>query len=313
MAAACRTRTRDLDFDQFMSMFSRRTREYVSDCSLLVVSIIWGSTFIIIKQSIAEMPPFAFLTLRFFTAAVILAAVCYKRFALIDKTILRDGIILGSVLFLIFATQTVGLITTPAAVTGFITGLYVIFVPMFSSFALRKYPETPTLAGVLLSCVGLGLITLSDKLSLSQGEFLVLLCALFISVHIILTDYYSKRHDIYLLTTIQIVCVLTLSFAWSVLFEPAVLPEKWNFGLGASIILTGVLATALAFFVMTGVQKHTTPTKAAIIYTMEPVSSAFFSYFIGNELLATRQYIGAFLIICGMLFAEIGTAVRKNP
>ncbi len=295
-----------------MKNFNIRTQELISDASLLLIAVIWGSTFIVIKQAIENIPTFSFLSIRFAVASALLLLLCVKRLKHISLKLLKDGAILGLILFLVFAFQTVGLKYTPASVTAFITGLYVVIVPIFSAIILRQKPNHASIIGVLISCMGLGLITLNESIAISKGEFLVLLNAVFCSLQIILTDSYSRKHDPVLLTTIQIVVVFVLSTVASLLFEPCTLPQQWNPQLIFAVVLTGVFATVIAFLVQTGMQKYTTPTKASLIYAMEPVSSVFFSYMIGGELLNSRQYLGAGLIIFAMLAAELGTLLTRG-
>lgn len=295
-----------------MENFNNRTQELISDASLLLIAVIWGSTFIIIKQTLENIPTFSFLSIRFAVASALLLLLCIKRLKAISLDLLKDGAILGVILFLVFAFQTLGLKYTPASVTAFITGLYVVIVPIFSAIILRQKPNNASIFGVLISCVGLGLITLNESIAISKGEFLVLLNAVFCSLQIILTDSYSRKHDAMLLTTIQIVVVFFLSTLTSLVFEPYTLPQQWNPQLIFAIALTGIFATVIAFLVQTGMQKYTTPTKASLIYAMEPVSSIFFSYMIGGELLNGRQYLGAGLIIFAMLAAELGSLLSRG-
>lgn len=287
-----------------MALINSKFREYGADASLLFISIIWGSTFIITKQALENIPVFSFLSLRFAAASVLLLIICFPRIKYITFQTIQDGTVLGSVLFLTYAFQTVGLKYTQATVAAFITGLYVIIVPVFSLLILKKSPRPYALIGVLLAFAGLILVTLNGRIVLSRGEVLVLINAVFASFHIIFIDFYSRRNDIYLLTAIQILVVLIFSILSSVLFEKDSFSYSYSDQLVFAVFITGILATVVAFLIQTGLQKYTTPTKAAIIYTMEPVSSAFFSYFIGAELLTLRQYIGAMIIIFAVLFVE---------
>lgn len=295
-----------------MKKLNIKTQELISDISLLLIAVIWGSTFIIIKQTIENIPTFAFLSIRFGVASLLLLILCFKRIRNINSELLKDGTKLGIILFLVFAFQTVGLKYTPASVTAFITGMYVIIVPLFSAIMLRQKPNTASIFGVLISCAGLSLITLNNSIAISKGEFLVFMNAIFCSLHIIFTDTYSRKHDVVLLTTIQISVVFVLSTICSLAFEPYTLPRNPNTQLIFTIVLTGVFATVIAFLVQTGMQKYTTPTKAALIYTMEPVASVFFSYVIGGEILSMRQYSGAALIICAMMVAELGSLLTRD-
>jgi len=295
-----------------MTFINLKYREYGADAALLFISIIWGSTFIITKQAIENVPVFFFLTLRFAIAALLLWIVSSPRIKLISVKTVSAGFILGTVLFLTYAFQTVGLKYTSASVTAFITGLYVVIVPVLSLIILKKKPDPYLIIGVFLSFAGLTLITLNEKIALSKGEVLVLANAFFASFHIVLTDHYSRRNDIFLLTAIQISVVLGFSLLTAVFFEKNVLSSNYSNQFVFAVFLTGIFATVVAFLVQTGLQQYTTPTKAAVIYGMEPVSSAFFSYFIGAELLALRQYSGAMIIIFAMIFVEAGSYYRSR-
>jgi len=290
-----------------MTLLNSKFREYGADASLLFISIIWGSTFIITKQAIENVPVFSFLTLRFTVASVLLLIICLPRIRQITFRTILDGTILGSFLFLTYAFQTIGLKYTQASVTAFITGLYVVLVPVFSLIIFKKRPRPYAVAGVLLAFAGLVLITLNGSILLSRGEFLVLINAVFASFQIVFIDFYSRRNDILLLTAVQIFVVLIYSTLSSVLFEKKSFSYVYSNQLVFAIFVTSILATVVAFLIQTGLQKYTTPTKAAIIYSMEPVSSAFFSYFMGAELLTLRQYTGAMIIIFAVLFVEAGS------
>jgi drug/metabolite transporter (DMT)-like permease len=293
-----------------------KSLEFLADFSLLSVAVIWGSTFIVVKQAVEQVPVFSFLFMRFLLAGLLLGLVLVPRLKRLNRQVLRDGLVLGTFLFLGFATQTLGLTRTPATTTAFITSLYVVFVPVLSSLILKKKTRLEAVAGVVLSTVGLALITLRGKLTLSRGEFLVLLCAFIYGIHIILIDRYSRRSDPALLTLVQVSVVAIFSLACSLLADPQTVPERFEPRLIAALVVTGVFATVIAFGIQTGMQKYTTPTKAAILFTLEPVSAAFFSYFLGGELLRTRQYVGAGLILLAVVVTETGSwrqAMKTDP
>jgi drug/metabolite transporter (DMT)-like permease len=290
-----------------MTFSNSKYREYGADSALFIISIIWGSTFIITKQAVDDVSVFSFLTSRFTIASVLLWMLSFPRIGRLSKQTVIDGLILGTVLFLTYAFQTVGLRYTSASITAFITGLYVVIVPVLSLLILKKKPGLYLVIGVFLSCAGLCLITINGKIALSKGEVLVFANAFFASFHIVLTDRYSRRNDIFLLTAIQISVVLGFSLLTSLLFEKSVFPDHFTNRFVFAALITGIFATVVAFLVQSGLQKYSTPTKAAIIYGMEPVSSAFFCYFIGAEILTLRQYTGAMIIIFAMIFSEAGS------
>ena len=264
------------------------------------------------KQSLVSTPVFSFLFMRFTLAGVLLVLISAPKLKDLDKRVLADGLLLGIALFLAYAFQTFGLTVTSASITAFITGLFVVFVPILSSLFLKKLPRQEAMVGVVLATIGLALITLQDTFLLSLGEFLVLLCAFFVAIHIILTDKFSRRNDYTLLTLVQVNVVALFSLIFSVLFDPRVIPQQFSQQLIFSLIITSVFATVVAFVIQMGMQKHTTPTKTAIIFIMEPVSAAFFSYWFGGELLTTKQYAGTFLILLAMVFTEAGTYLKMK-
>jgi drug/metabolite transporter (DMT)-like permease len=284
--------------------------EFLADLSLLFVAIIWGSTFIIVKQSVENIPVFSFLFMRFALAGMLLILINAPKLKAIDKGVLVDGVMLGIALFLAYAFQTFALTATSASITAFITGLFVVFVPVLSSVFLRKLPRQEAMIGVVFATIGLALITLQGKFLVSFGEFLALVCAFFIAIHIILTDKLSRRNDYGLLTLVQVNIVALFSLIFSLFLDPRVIPIQFNNQLIFSLIINSVFATFVAFVIQTSMQKYTTPTKAAIIFIMEPVSSAFFSYWIGGELLTAKQYVGTSFILLAMVFTEIGTYLK---
>ena len=286
--------------------------EFLADLSLLFIALIWGSTFIIVKQSVENIPVFSFLFMRFALAGILLILINAPKLKAIDKGVFADGAMLGMALFLAYAFQTFALTAASASITAFITGLFVVFVPVLSSVFLRKLPRQEAIVGVVLATIGLALITLQGKFLLTFGEFLALVCAFFVAIHIILTDKLSRRNDFGLLTMVQVNMVALFSLIFSLVFDPRVIPIQFNNQLIFSLIINSVFATVVAFVIQTGMQKHTTPTKAAIIFIMEPVSSVFFSYWIGGELLTVKQYVGTSLILLAMVFTEAGTYLKMK-
>jgi len=286
--------------------------EFLADLSLLFVAIIWGSTFIIVKQSVENIPVFSFLFMRFALAGMLLILINAPKLKAIDKGVLADGVMLGIALFLAYAFQTFALTATSASITAFITGLFVVFVPVLSGVFLRKLPRQEAMIGVVFATIGLALITLQGRFLVSFGEFLALVCAFFIAIHIILTDKLSRRNDYGLLTLVQVNIVALFSLIFSLFLDPRVIPIQFNNQLIFSLIINSVFATFVAFVIQTSMQKYTTPTKAAIIFIMEPVSSAFFSYWIGGELLTAKQYVGTSFILLAMVFTEAGTYLKMK-
>lgn len=284
-----------------------------ADLSLLFVALIWGATFVLVQNAISFLEPFSFNSVRFATAAFLLgtwlAVLEREQLKKLDKKLVLSGIMLGFWLFIGYAFQTLGLLYTTSSKAGFITGLSVILVPLLMIVILKQRPNLNSIAGVAAATSGLYLLTMSDVSSLNIGDGFVLICAVGFALHILLTGKYSSSYPTLLLTTVQISTVAILSAISSVIFE------DWNRAFNPDVIFSGkviiallitsVLATALAFFIQTNFQKHTTATRVALIFAMEPVFAAITAYFWAGERLTYGALIGCGLIFAGMVFAEL--------
>lgn len=290
-----------------------RSREWRADLSLLGISVIWGSTFIVVKTTLETVPPFAFLTLRFAVALAGMVLLVGFRGKAWTPGLFRDGALLGAALFAAFATQTLALRTTAASVVAFATGLFVVMVPAASLLLFRKTPRPGSMIGAVAAGAGLALMTLRPGEGLSPGVGFAFLSAAGYAAHILLTDARAARHDPVALAAVQIGGVFGLSAFFFLLLEPSAFPTRWSPTLIGALLLTGLLATVLAFAVQTAMQHRTTPTKAAILYCMEPVSSLGFSYAIGGERLTSVQYLGAGCILAATLVAELWPARSAVP
>jgi drug/metabolite transporter (DMT)-like permease len=284
-----------------------------ADLSLLFVAFIWGTTFVLVQNAISTMEPFAFNGFRFFIAFVILftSLLLFQKhqFQLLSKKLILSGFLLGFWLFLGYATQTLGLLYTTSSKAGFITGLSVVLVPLFSFLLLKQKPSFPAVIGVSIATVGLFLLTMTDIAALNIGDFFVLICAFGFAMHIIFTGKFSEQFPTLLLTTIQIFTVSVLSIVSSFIFEDLNGMIKISIISSQSVIValfvTSVFATALAFFAQTSFQKYTTPTRVALIFAMEPVFAAVAGYYWASERLSISAIMGCLFIFLGMVFAEL--------
>lgn len=287
-----------------------------ADFSLLLVALIWGATFVIVQNAIEFLPPITFNGIRFFIAAALLGGwlLLFERKQLkqFDRKLLFSGIIIGIWLFIGYATQTIGLLYTSSSKAGFITGLSVVLVPLFSFVLLKLRPTKNAIIGVLVATVGLYLLTMTDVTLLNKGDALVFICAIGFALQIVFTGKYSSKFPSLFLTVIQISTVAVLSILYSFFFE------EWDLAFQSSILLrtdvlialivTSVFATALAFFAQTNFQRFTTPTRVALIFAMEPVFAAITGFIWASDRLSTSAIFGCLLILAGMIFAELPTA-----
>lgn len=284
-----------------------KTTQLLADLALIFVTLVWGATFVTVQEAIKKIEPYYFLAIRFSIATIIMSIFANKRLLKVSAPSIIRGALIGLALFSGYAFQTFGLKYTTASNTGFITGLSVVIVPVFVTVATKKLPGLISTAGIISATVGLGLLTINQSLDLNFGDILVFFCAVSYAAHILLVGKFSPDNDPFVLATVQIGTVAVISFAAALLKETRPSPADFNSQVWWAIMVTAVLATALAFFVQTWTQKYTSPTHTAIIFTMEPVFAAIFAYYLGGESLGLRQVMGALSILGGMLASELGT------
>lgn len=287
---------------------------------LLLVAFIWGLTFVVVQNAIDFLEPFTFNAIRFFIAGFLLFLVLliFKRDELgkFNWQLLLAGMIIGFWLFIGYAFQTVGLLYTTSSKAGFITGLSVVLVPLFSWLFIKIKPGRNALIGALLSAGGLFMLTMTDSIALNIGDGYIFICAIGFAMHIIITGKYSSLHAVFPLTIVQLLFVSLLSAIfsvaaenWQTAFDPSVM---LNNEVVIALIITSVFATAIAFLAQTAFQQYTTPARVALIFATEPVFAAIAGYLWADERLAATAIIGCGFIFAGMVLAEIPRRKEKN-
>ena len=266
---------------------------------LLLMTAIWGLTFPLIKGAVAYVPPFAFLSMRFLLAILVLSFFIKPEFNFKN---IKWGLIIGSFLFSGMACQTIGLMYTKASRSGFITGFLVFLVPLFDYLIFKKKPSLFAILGVFFALTGLYLLSSPEGGGFNIGDFLTLLSAAFFAFQVIFIEHSTTRYNGDTVVYFQIASTFVFSLIASISLE------KWDFRfdipLLVAIVITGVFATALALLMQGKYQKETTTVRAGIIYSMEPVFALFFSFLILSEKLPEKGIIGGFLVFLGMLISN---------
>ena len=283
-------------------------RRFEGDAVLLLITLFWGATFVVVKGALSHSDPFSFLALRFGVGALVVSAFAGR--ALKDRDSVRAGLLLGVFLFLGFAFQTTGLVYTTPSRSAFLTGLSVLLVPFVSLGLYRRWPKPPTLLGVGLAVVGLYALTggLSGNGSATwRGDLLTLGCAVAYAFQITLTEQYAPRTNIAALVatqlwTVTVLSVVALAVIGSPRFEPT-----WS--LWGAIAFCGLFASAGAIFVQTWAQARTTAVRAALIFSLEPVFAAITALLVGREVMGRKELVGGALIVLGVVVAEAGNAL----
>jgi drug/metabolite transporter (DMT)-like permease len=269
--------------------------------ALISLAAAWGLAFVIMKDSIERQSVNSFLFTRFALATLVLLALRPMILRLMTKDLFFKAFTAGLLLGAGFILQTEGLARTTAAITGFITGLYVVATPLISALFLKKKISLFTWGCVALATLGLALLSLRGW-SMGFGEFLVLLCAIAFAGHIVALGQWSAGRDVYAMTIVQLfaVTVLTGTFAFIEGYEAPPDNQVW-----AVVFFTAIVATALGFIIQTWAQAHIEPTKVAVILTLEVVFAAFFAITIGRERLTLQVLLGGIILLTAMYLIVI--------
>ncbi|MBD3339020.1 MAG: EamA family transporter [Candidatus Lokiarchaeota archaeon] len=275
---------------------------------LIITTVLWGTTFIITKNVTKEVPIFLYLSLRFLIALIGFTPIFF-RLKHINKKIIWMGAVAGLIYYLAITTQTIGLQTTSAGKTGFITGLNTVIVPFIVWLGFKKPVGKNVWVAVILSIIGMGLLLLEGDSGVLIGDILVLFCAFFCALFIVFNDKYVRLVDVYLYTIVQLATIFILC-----LMSSLILREEYNIiasdiSFWLVMLYMGIGVTTFTFIFQNWGQKHIDPSQTAIIFTLEPVFAVLFaSFLIGDEILSWQAWIG-----CGLIFiAILIVAIKKK-
>ncbi|MDF9448636.1 DMT family transporter [Bacillus toyonensis] len=295
-------------------------KEWLAPLALLFVSFIWGATFVVVQNAMSFVGPFTFNGLRFLFAGIILLFVQMIFSQKTSKQHIKQssfaGLIVGFFLCVGYLLQTFGLLYTTSSKAGFLTGLSIVMVPILSFIFLKQKATIFVVLGITVATAGLYLLTAADSFQLNIGDILVLGCAIAFAAHILINGFYSKKISPLLLSTSQVLTVGIFSSICAFLFEDwenLFSISLWtNHSFLFALFLTSLFATSIAFFIQTSAQKHTSPTRVAIIFAMEPVFAALTGVLVANEQLSMSAIFGCLCIFLGMIFVELPSKTKKE-
>jgi len=276
----------------------------IAPWALLAVSAAWGLSFVVMKDPIAKQSVNSFLFTRFLVAIIAMVALQPSVLKRISSEILIKGFLAGLLLGSGFILQTLGLARSGAAITGFITGLYVVATPLIAAIVLKIKISRFTWGCVLLATAGLALLSLNGW-SIGTGEILVLLCAIAFGAHIVTLGQWSNGLDAYAMTVVQLAtcALLTGVISFGQGYEAPANLSGW-----LVIFYTAVVCTAVAFVIQTWSQAHISATKVAVIMTMEVVFAAIFAVIFGGETLTLKVLIGGAMVLAAMFMIVLKEA-----
>lgn len=282
-----------------------------ADIILLLVAFLWGTTFVTSKFSLEQIPPLTIIAVRFIMAVGLMLVLFRKQAKEITKSDLIGGGIVGTVLFIAFATQLIALKYTDPGKQSFLAAIYVIFVPFLVWGLTRKRPEGKAFAGAFACLVGIALLTLKDGLSIGFGDSLTMFSSLFFAGHIITTERYVKKSTPVKIAIIQFGTVAILSTCAALLFED--IPTVISPSVGVSVLYLGIVCTGVAYFLQTFAQNYTKSTHVAIILSLEAVFGSLLSVVFMKEIFTPRMILGCVIIFGSILVIELKGAKESTP
>jgi drug/metabolite transporter (DMT)-like permease len=282
------------------SAHDRRTT-LLAAAALLALAACWGSTFFLIKDLLDRVPTLDFLALRFAIASLALLVVAPRAVGRLSALVRRHAVVLGLLYGVAQILQTAGLAHTPASISGFVTGLYVVCTPLLAAAILRTRIPPVTWVAVALATVGLGVLALNG-FSIGYGELITLSSAVLYALHIVALGAWSSAQDAIGMTILQIM-VIAVVCTLATVHDGIVLPERTSDWV--SVAYMAVIVGALGLLGQTWAQAHLPPTRSAIIMSMEPVFASFFAVWLGGEDLTTRLLVGGSMVLVAMLTVEL--------
>ena len=281
----------------------------VSALGLLAVTAVWGSTFFLLKGVVERVPVTDFLAVRFAVAAVAVWLIAPRSVSRLTAVERRNGVLLGLLYGGAQVLQTVGLQTTSASVSGFVTGMYVVFTPLLGALLLQARISRTVWTAVVLATAGLAVLSLQG-LAVGTGEALTLASAVLYAAHIVGLGVWSRSSSALGLTVVQLLTVTLVCGAGA---APGGISLPTTAGDWGSLLYMAVVAGAMALVVQTWAQAHLPATRAAIIMTMEPVFAGLFAVLFGGERLGLRVVVGGAMVLTAMYLVELGPRRPDEP
>jgi len=285
-------------------------KQYMADGMLLVTAIVWGSGFVITAIALEYLTAYQVMAGRFILAAIILTTIFGYRLKKASKSVIWKGIILGTILYIAFALQTVGLQYTTPSKNAFLTAVNVIVVPLIAYAVYKRRIDGYEIIGSIMAIVGIGFLSLQGSLTMNIGDALSLACAVAFAFDIFCTNLFVQKEDAIALTIIQFITASLLGIL--VVVSQGDIPTTLEKEAIYSIIYLAIFSTTLAYLFQNVANQYTSATKAAIILSTESFFGMVLSVIFLHEVLTGRMVVGAILILLAILIAEVKPAHPKK-
>ena len=273
---------------------------------IVLATIIWGSSFVVMKSSVDVLPTFWLLAIRFTFAALILAVVFFKRWKVLDKQYLIGGTVMGLCLFVAYAFQTFGLERTTSGKNAFFTAVYCVIVPFLYWVIAKRRPDKFNILAAFLCIAGIALVSVtgSNATAFNMGDVLTLIGGFFFAAHIVAVAKYSEGRDIFILTTLQFASFALFSWIGVLITRPALTPGVFDQSLIFSLAYLVIFASCGALLFQNIGQKYTAPSTAAVLLSLEAPFGVFFSILFANERPTPLMFVGFALIFLAVVCSE---------
>lgn len=286
-------------------------RKYYGEMGLIITAIIWGSGFVATAVALTYYTPYQTMAIRFLVGGIILSVVFHKRIKTLSKKLIGKGVFLGTILYIAFALQTVGLQFTTPSKNAFITAVNVVIVPLIAFLFYRKRLNRFEVIGAVLAITGVGFMSLQISGSINLGDFLTFLCAIGFAFHIVYTAEFVKNEDPIQLTLVQLLTAAGIGLIVIAIKGELIMPFE-TVAL-VPVLYLGIFSTTIAYLLQTAGQKLVSETKAAIILSTEALWGMLFSIILLSEILTPRMIVGAILILAAILISETKLNLIRNP
>ncbi len=291
-------------------IFITRSKKLLSKIALFAAALIWGSSFIVVKDAVDVLAPNFLLALRFSIACIVLSICFYKRLRKISATYMWQGAIIGTLLFLAYSTQTIGITDTTPGKNAFLTAIYCVIVPfMFWAFTKKK-PDGYNVLAAFLCITGIGLISLTHSFTIGFGDSLTLVGGVLYAAHLVAVAIFGSDKDAILITILQFFFAAIYSWIVTLTFEGA--PAQISMQAMSSVVYLALFCTAGALLLQNIGQKNTNPSAAAIILSLESVFGVMFSLVFGYEILTPKLFCGFVLIFISVIVSETKLSFLKR-
>ncbi|MGG3800871.1 DMT family transporter [Metabacillus fastidiosus] len=285
-------------------------KQYIGDGMLLTTAIIWGSGFVVTAIALDYLTAYQVMAGRFVLAALILTILFGYKFKKFTKTVVWKGAVLGTILYIAFALQTVGLHYTTPSKNAFLTAVNVVIVPLIAYLIYKRKIDRYEIFGSGIAIIGIGFLSLQGSMTINIGDLLSLACAVGFAFDIFYTNRFIQKEDAISLTIVQFITAALISVV--VMFTQGDIPTTIEKEAVYSIVYLAVFSTTIAYLLQNIAHQYTTATKAAIILSTESFFGMLLSVLLLHEMLTGRMVMGAVLIMTAILIAELKPAYYKK-